>query len=249
MQCYFYCTYQHSPTGFFLSRLDGETLSPVKGGGPLTVREFFSYDRFRFLWRDFGRPAEYALGRPHRTGGFCGVRKLEGTLSDGRGSTANLIFLAPKAELPLLRKVALTILGDMDAFRTRLFSLLSVGGPCGYELNASAFRQWVADCGKAGNPQPRPDSAIWESRLFDKLCQDAPPRWERDFLRLACCTCKWSEVYHTMGNPLIWRIKPSRVLSEEEFSACFGRGAVWRMGVPDEAAGDAHSPAPPDGTV
>ena len=246
MQCYFYCTYQHSPTGFFLSRLDGETLAPVKGGGPLAVREFFSYDRFRFLWRDFGRSSGFALGRPHRTGGFCGVRKLEGTLRDGRGSTANLIFLAHKSELPLLRKVALTILGDMDAFRARFFSFLSVGGPCGYALDGKAFGQWVADCGKAGNPQPCRESAISESRLFARLIQEEPPRWERDFLRLACCTCKWSEVYHTMGNPLIWRVKPGRVLSEEEFSACFGRGAVWRMEGPDETDASA---APPDGMI
>lgn len=232
MEIYFYCSYEHSQSGFFLTRLEPGGLIPAEGGAmapPEPVRNFFSYDRFQFLWRDFCQMSD-KWEAPLCTGGLCGIRELRGQMMpDGRGGTVNLAFLAGPDELVLLRRVALSILGDMDAFRQMLFSWLSVGGSCGYEINAQAFLSWVGHCGLMCRLRRLVPPEHPAAQLLPFLA-GPPPKQERDTLHLAVCTCDWQVIGESMGNPKVWRRKPACALSPAEFSAAFtGRGPVWSM--------------------
>lgn len=233
MEIYFYCSYEHSKSGFFMTRLEENELIPAEAeteSPPAIVRDFFSYDRFQFLWRDLCPPVEKPWQRPECFGSFCGLRNLKGYLTDGRSAVANLAFLSEDVNESLLRRAALSILGDYNGFREMLFSKLSVGGPCGYQLYVPAFRAWVESCGKSNRLRltvPRDDKVM---ALMPDLRRTQPPRLERDTLRLAACTCEWKEIAQVMGKPLNWKLKPSCVLSQEEFSELFvSRGPIWTM--------------------
>lgn len=233
MDTYFYCSYEHSQTGFFHTRLQGEELVPVEGGHsglPEALGDFFSYDRFLLLWRDLSAPVERPWSRPEPTAGLFGLRSLRGRFADGRSGVVNMAFYASGEELTLLRRTALAILGDFDDFQARLFSQLRAGGPCGYQLDGRAFDSWVRDCGGRSRLRkllPEGDPAL---PLLDHFCRTQPPRLERDLLRLAVCTGSWQSVAQTMGDRANWYIRPRCALTEEQFRDIFtGRGPLWEM--------------------
>lgn len=147
MEIYFYCSYENSSTGFFLTRLENEQLVAADFSSlPPVVEEFFSYDRFRFLWRDLCHELEKTLEQPEITGSFCGIREMKGNMRNGRSGTVNMAIYANANELTLMRRVVLSILGDFDAFREMLFQWLSAGGDCSYQLDGAAFRRWLEEC-------------------------------------------------------------------------------------------------------
>lgn len=233
MEIYFYCSYEHSQSGFFMTRMEDGELVPAEREGeslPGPVRDFFSYDRFLFLWRDLCHRVDRPWQQPCCTGGFCGLRELEGRMADGRRGTVNMAFLAGQEEETLLRRAVLTMLGDYDGFAEKIFSWLSVGGPCGYRLNGGAFDSWLAGCGEKGRLRrlvPPEDQA---ARLLPFLQSTRPPRLERETLRLAACTCGWKEISGAMGSQAMWYLRPRCALTREEFTAAFtGRGPVWEL--------------------
>lgn len=234
MEIYFYCSYEHSQRGFFLTRLEGEGLVPVEGEGlappPKAVRDFFSYDRYTFLWRDLVDPGGKAWQRPACTGGFCGMRELRGRMSDGRNGVVNMAFLAEPGERKALRRTILAVLGDYDGFRANLFRWLSVGGEWGYELDGGAFRAWLNRCAVADRLRLTDAAGGGAAELLPLLQKSGSPLLERDTLRLAACTCSWEEIRPTLGDHVSWRIKPKGVLTEQAFAEAFtGRGPVWVM--------------------
>lgn len=234
MEIYFYCSYEHSKRGFFLTRLEEDGLVPAEDGGwhpPEVVWKFFSYDRYRFLWRDLCPPVDKPWQRPQCAGSFCGLRDLRGAMADGRSGTANLAFLAGSEEETLLRRTALAILADYSGFQAMIFRWLSVGEPCGYRLDVPAFRDWLRRCGSASRLRlVEADSPA--ARLLPGLQRTEPPRLERDTLRLAACTCTWKEIYESMGSRSIWRRKPRCAITEEQFDAAFSGGPVWTLEEP-----------------
>ena len=152
MEIYFYCTYIHSAKGFFLTRLEHGILCPVRDSPPRVVRDFFSYERFRILWESLPLPPEKEQKTSQENQGsavFCGFGALRGTLSDGRPGIANLAFLADRKERELLNRIVLCALGNYNAFEARVFQYLSVGGACGYRLDAEAFLSWLHRYGEA----------------------------------------------------------------------------------------------------
>lgn len=233
MEIFFYCSYEQSQRGFFMTRVGSEGLVPAEEGGgmpPEAVRTFFSYDRFSFLWRDLCPPTAKLWEAPSCTGGICGVRNLRGPLADGRSGVVNLAFYAGVEEMVPLRRTALSILGDFDTFRAAALNWISVGGEWGYQLNLPAFRRWLEDCRAATRLRklvPAEERAI---QLLSQLQLDRPPRLERDTLHLAACTSGWEAICQSMGAPGAWKRKPRRALSEEEFAVAFtGRGPLWAM--------------------
>lgn len=232
MEVYFYCSYEHSQKGFTLTRLEGNALVPVAFHDlPKIAENFFSIDQFLVLWRDLcAEDAKWI--NPEVSGGFFGLRGLRGNMSDGRESSVNLAFYADREELPLLRKTALTILGDFDAFRAMVFAWLSVGGPCSYQLDCSALHAWLSHCGEITKLQrlvAETDAAV---QLLPWMQRQQPPVTERELLRLGVCTCDWKEIGKTMGHKWVWIAKPRNVLTTSEFDAAFkGRGKLWNTTV------------------
>lgn len=229
MEIYFYCSYEHSHTGFFLTRLENEQLVAADFSSlPPVVEDFFSYDRFRFLWRDLCHELEKPLEQPEITGSFCGIREMKGSMCDSRSGTVNMAIYAQVDELTLMRRVVLSILGDFDSFRGMLFQWLSAGGDS-YQLDGAAFQRWLKECGSHTHLRPvSKHSAAVE--LLPRLQRNTAPRLERDLLRLAVCTRSWKELSETMGSRLMWGLKPRCVLMEQEFTEAFsGHGPVWIM--------------------
>lgn len=231
MKIYFYCSYEHSRRGFFLTRLEENGLVPAEEGQqvPEIIWEFFSYDRYSFLWRDLCPPVKQPWQRPQCTGSFCGVRNLRGSMADGRNGTVNLAFLAEPEEEALLRRTALAILADYSGFRSMIFAWLSVGEPCGYRLDAPAFQDWLRRCGSAGQLRRLVAADAPAARLLSSLQCMQPPRLERDTLRLAACTCAWREIYEAAGSRPIWRLRPQNAITQEQFDAAFSSGPVWTL--------------------
>lgn len=230
MEIYFYCSYENSSTGFFLTRLENEQLVAADFSSlPPVVEEFFSYDRFRFLWRDLCHELEKTLEQPEITGSFCGIREMKGNMRNGRSGTVNMAIYANANELTLMRRVVLSILGDFDAFREMLFQWLSAGGDCSYQLDGAAFRRWLEECSSHTHLRPVSKQSV-AAGLLPSLQRNTPPRLERDLFRLAVCTRSWKELSETMGSRLMWGLKPRCVLMEQEFTKAFnGRDPVWIM--------------------
>lgn len=230
MEIYFYCSYEHSRTGFFLTRFENEQLTAADFSVlPPVVEEFFFYDRFRFLWRDLCYELEKPLDQPEITGSFCGIREMKGIMRDGRSGTVNMSIYADAHELMQMRRVVLSILGDFDAFRGMLFQWLSAGGPCGYQLEGAAFQRWLEECSNRTRLRPISKQSTAVS-LLPILQRNTAPRLERDLLRLAVCIRSWKELSESMGSRLMWGLKPRCVLMEQEFTKAFsGHGPVWTM--------------------
>ena len=149
MEVFFYCSYEHSQKGFFMTRLVNGQLQPVETV-PENVEAFFSYDRFQVLWYDFCDEEVQTLWRPQPRGMFFGLRNLRGEMADGRRCTANLLLIADADEMTDLRRLALTILGDYPTFERQFTSWLRVGGHS-YELNTQAFCTWMEECSGASH--------------------------------------------------------------------------------------------------
>ena len=231
MDVYFYCSYERSPTGFFHTRLEGSELVPVEGGHtglPEALGWFFSYDQFLLLWRSLAPPVNRAWQRPEPTGVLLGLRELTGVFADGRRGTVNLALYAGPEEESAVRRTALAILGNFDAFQEMLLGWLRTGGPCGYQLDGVAFRAWLDCCAQSSRLRvlaQKDDSAVL---LLPYLRKTQPPRLERDLLHLAVCTGSWQQTAEAMGNRANWYWKPRCALSGEQFRQTFtGKEPLW----------------------
>lgn len=204
-----------------MTRLDGDTLVPAALDQlPAIAADFFSFDRFQLLWRDVSRDNSSWLA-PKPTGSFLGIRNLKGTISSGRSCTINLAFWAPAAEMTALHRIGLAIVGDFDTFRSMLLHWFSIGGPCSYQLNCTAFSDWLHSCAGMNHLLPAPGQEQAAMKLLPYLRRPDPARTEAGMLRLAVCTCGWKEIYKTLGHKWIRFRKPPNVLTPEEFHAVF----------------------------
>lgn len=230
MEVYFYCSYEHSQKGFYMTRLDGNTLVPAAFDElPKIAEEFFSFDRFQLLWRDISQEDSSWL-KPNIAGSFFGIRGLKGNMSNGRNGTVNLAFWVNEEEIVLLRRTALTILGDFDTFRAMIFGWLSIGGPCSYQLDCASFSDWVRRCGQMNKLRQIAEENGTAIQLLPFLQHAGPPVVESELLHLAVCSSSWKDIYETMGHKWVWFLKPRNVLTTEEFSVAFtGRGPIWEL--------------------
>ena len=228
MEVYFYCSYEHSQTGFFMTRLEGGALMAVQSV-PEYVEEFFSYDRFQVLWYDLCSGEERKLWKPQTSGMRFGLRSLRGVMADGRRCTANVLFVADEAEMTGLRRIALSVLGDYPEFERRLTGWLRVGG-CSYELNVAAFNSWMEGCTNAALLSRFADTQSKASRMLQWMQRAEEPRLETELLRLAVYTSNWKDVRQVMGQGLVWKLKHPCALSLEEFEQAFIEEApLWEL--------------------
>lgn len=228
MEVYFYCSYEHSQKGFFMTRLVEGQLLPVETV-PEKVEEFFSYDRFQVLWYDLCEREEQKLWKPQPNGAFFGLRNLRGEMADGRRCTANLLLIADTDEMTDLRRVALSVLGDYPEFERQFTGWLRVGGQS-YELNTEAFSRWMASCTQAGHLERFAGPKSKASDLLFWMQRVEEPRIETELLRLAVYTSGWKDVQQVMGQGMAWKLKHPCALTPEEFENVFVREApLWEL--------------------
>lgn len=227
MDIYFYCSYEHSHLGFFPSRMGENGLVPADRGKGVTlpdaVTEFFSYDRFRILWRDFPEEKSRFLF-PEPSFGMLGLRGLEGSIGSRKG-IINLAVIADRSELEQLKKMALAVIGNYYGFSTQLFRWMSLGGKCGYDLDVKAFGRWQEEiCGQEETAL-FPEGDGRGGKLLRRLAKSGGRgRTERDLLHFAVCTDDWKFIAPHMGNQGIWGIKPKDVFTWEQFTEQFLHG-------------------------
>ena len=237
MKVFFYCSYQQSQKGFTMTQLAGETLIPC-AAPPQIVDEFFCYDRFRILWKDLIAPNERTWFRPDPIGSFFGIRNLVGAVEDGRQGYANLAFLTESAsEIPALRRIALSVLGDVARFAQMILSMIHIGGACSYQLDGKHFLEWMSECTLASRLKlmiPGKDPA---AEIIKRISRRNQLRIETDLLYFAVVSSCWKDVYRELGSNPLWRIKPAAAFTTTEFSAHFlERGPLWYL----------YSPVSPD---
>ena len=228
MEVYLYCSYEHSRTGFFMTHLKDNQLLPITDV-PEIVGDFFSYDRFRVLWYDMCSEDKKQFWKPKPEGMFFGIRNIFGEMADGRKCTANLLIITNADEIPDLRRIALSVLGDYPAFEGQFSGWLRAGGSS-YELNIGAFSGWIDAYRKTDTLHRFISSKSRASNLLPWMQRAKDPYLETDLLRLAVYTSAWQDIQQTMGNGMAWRIKHPCALDVEEFENIFIREApLWEL--------------------
>lgn len=228
MKVFFYCSYQQSQKGFTMTQLAGQTLVSCTAP-PKIVDEFFSYDRFRILWKDIVSPNERTWYQPDPVGSFFGIRNLVGAVEDGRQGYVNLAFMTEAAsEIPALRRIALSILGDVAGFAETILSMIHIGGVCSYYLDGKHFLEWMAECTETSRLKlmiPKRDPA---AEIIKQISRRNHLRIETDLLHFAVFSSCWKDVYREFGSNPLWRIKPAAAFTTTEFSTHFlERGPLW----------------------
>lgn len=218
MNIYFYCTYEHSKQGFFPSYLSENKLAPIDESKGITfpkaVWNFFSYDEFLVLWRDYPNKDTFLFPEPSY--GIFGLRSLEGHISE-RKAVLNMAILADEEEASLLEGTALVILQHYKEFTRNLFEWMSLGGDCGYQLDGEQLISWLQE-----NICQNNSRYSTGNRKLDRILNLIGKREEgllisSDLLRFAVYTTDWKSAATHMGKSRIWKIHPKRAISQKEF--------------------------------
>ena len=230
MQIYFYCSYERSLQGYFMTRVENGTLVPQSLDElPTLVNEFFSVDRFQVLWKDIS-PEDASWLKPTVCGSFFGMRNIRGMLGAERAGIVNIAFYAQEEERQLLNRVALCILQDVAQFRSLLMQCLSVGGPCSYQLDGQLFDSWLQSCMRKQKMRLNQPNKHPVYKILPDLQRTEPPLFETELLRLAVLESAWKDVRSFFRKGLIWRVCPRNALSIQEFERIFlGSGPLWEM--------------------
>lgn len=220
MDIYFYCTYEHSMTGFFPTYLTPNGLIPADGSGgvemPQNVWDFFSFDRFKLIWREYSGGGKAFLPTPEH--GMIGIRRIEGDFG-GRSGVINIAVTAGEEELRQLENAVAVMIGAYADFLQMLLRCISVGGECGYQIDAEGFYEYMRCADDI-------DFKTLESTDGGKMIADALKResgifTERDLLRFAVTSEPWSEIRDSLGGGFVWKRKPKCVITPDEFERKF----------------------------
>lgn len=234
MEIYFYCSYEHSKTGFFHTQLVNGELVPVAGGHeglPEAVSTFFSYDQFQVLWRELSAPVDKPWKKPEPYAEVFGLREITGKFADGRNGTVNMAFYAPVEETHKLRRVALAVLGDYAGFCEQLLACMQIGGTCGYQLEGQALESWINECAEKSRLHLLAEADDPALKCLPWLQQTPQPaRVERELLKFAVCTSDWKTIAETLGDKVNWYLKPRCAITRTEFQKYFvERPPLWEL--------------------
>ena len=223
MVFYFYCSYENSIKGFFPTVFDGHNLVPADGSNginlPQDVYDFFSYDRFAILWREYPVNANKMLF-PEPCSALFGIRSINCMIS-GKQAVINIAVKASENELTQLTAFASSILLFYRDFTVALPRFMSVGGDCGYEINGNQFMQYVMslcadrDWGSLDNSCPN-------VKFVKDICRRSEGIiTQKDLIRFAVRTDSWHAVSNSMGTGFIWKKCPKRVITVADFEKIF----------------------------
>lgn len=217
METYFYCSYSGSRRGFCLTGLtpSGEVPADLTGGGDplhMAAHTFLTVDEYTVLWREY--TADDKPFFPKAVAGLFGVRGMHGMISD-RNGVANLVILARGEELDALRATAVGALSDMNAFVRAVFGSLSIGGTCGYCVDAAGWGAFSA-------------SLLQKHELPPQLgAVAALPGGRADFtaranFRFAVRTVPWETIASRLSPSWLYKKCPSSVMDQNTFYAATG---------------------------
>lgn len=204
MKIFFYCTYTNAKRGFFLTRLKKnglvpENLSNAEIEDEKFVRDFFLYDNFRVIWKEF--PKEKAgIWKPQTKGSVFGVRGLKGEFSN-RPGIINFAILADKHEMDQLEMIVTGVLKDLRTFAKKLSDCIFVGGKCGYEVDSEALRNLLQQFSVPKEKDKETDRKYTE----------------RDLLRFVVYIGSWERASEYFSPKLLFKICPKQAISEEKF--------------------------------
>ena len=223
MDFYFYCSYENSVRGFFPTYLNGTKLVAADGSEgftlPAEIYDFFSYDRFKILWKEYPCDANQKLF-PEPGYSFFGMRGIDGVFSGKRG-VINFSVVANENELDSMINFAVYVLYFYRDFIVSLPSLFSVGGEYGYDLNIAAFIPYMeALCVE------RDWNAFEGNHPYVKMIEKIRNRQNgimtiKDLLRFAVITDSWKAISPVFGSGNLWKKCPDSVLTLEEFTRIF----------------------------
>ncbi len=224
MNSYLYCSYAQSRRGFFPTYVGEDRLIPADGTGGVTmppmIWDFFSYDRFCFMWQEYCDASPYHGSMPGDKVIF-GIRGLEGLIS-GRAGVANIAMEADPNEAEQIKWIVLSVLGDYEGFSSRLFQWLTIGGDCGYQLDVQAFRDWMQyACMPAEWPYTVEKKSAGGSMLKRLMKQKSEIGAGKAKIRFAVCTDEWDAVKAYAGALQTVHHRPKTVLMREEFQRLF----------------------------
>lgn len=224
MEFYFYCSYEHSVRGFFPVCVQEDKILPCDGSAgvslPSQVWDFFSYDRFKLLWREY--PSENG-GKlfPEPEKSLFGIRVLHGNMGTKKG-IVNFAVMAEEDELARMEKLATAILFRYDEFVSMLFSFLSVGGEYGYCIDIKRFFAYIEEIEQ--NPLPDDVSDKKERINYVKTIKNRTGiLTERDLLRFGVRTDAWKSIAQAMGDKLLWSFCPKTVIDTKKFDSIFNQ--------------------------
>jgi len=224
MNIYFYCSYQQSKRGFFLTRLDHGSLKPVPAE-PVErydklAYEFFSYDYFQVLWRHHAEN-ENALFVYKPAFSFLGIREMKGTISE-RSGVCGMALIAQADKSGLLQEILFRYLANYRLFSNKVLGFITADEKAGYLLDAEGFLPWL---------MKEPDKGTWQ------LCYETPQLKRIQMIlskkpmgivgqkmpNFAVCR-SWNTAAEAIGKRLFKNVKPPFILEQEEFEELFPKG-------------------------
>jgi len=117
-------------------------------------------------------------------------------------------------------------LGDVETFRRALFAGLHIGGPCGYEADAS-LQAWFQNASRPGDFVLRVPANDPAADVFANLQKCRPNALTQlGSVHFALLSAPWSEVAPTLGT-LFQIKKPKTVWDSDKRSLLTSRGPLW----------------------
>lgn len=225
MEIYLYCSYEQSQKGFCLTKIEGDSLVPCSNA-PEIIGEFFYYDRYQVLWRDIPGELQPNKRQIAASGSFFGLRGLKGRIQGGRWGNANIAFwVSDPEEIPTLRRIAMGILGNVDAFTVLLLQQLSIGGESGYLLDVPVVQRYLDTFTRSTRLKLLDVGSALSLLPFLQRKEDA--QTPEELVRLAV----GSDLADlTAKKRFLQRSKPQPLLTPEQFHEIFsGHGALWEL--------------------
>ena len=223
MVFYFYCSYENSIKGFFPTIFDGQRLVAADGSNginlPEDVYDFFSYDRFTILWREYPTEKNKLLF-PEPGSAIFGIRSINCMMS-GKKAVINLAVKAGENELTELTALASSVLLYYRDFTVALPRLISVGGDCGYEISGDQFMQYISSLCADKDWRSMPDSDPKIKFVKDICKRSEGIITQKDLIRFAVRTDSWHAVSGNMGTGFIWKKCPKNVVTVSDFEKIF----------------------------
>lgn len=225
MDIYFYSSYEGSSSGFVLQKYNRVRLIlPEEGADSLPFREvcnFFAYDVFQILWKDFTEGERRGLSLT-TSGSILGIRGLKGKISN-REAVINLAFTAEKEETAQVFGILQNFLWDFKGYTRALFACMKLGEAGECQIEQEAFDVWIShSCSNVEQLAGKFQKAGFLPGFMNRMAE--PHRvilTEKELIRFAVCVSDWKNAKQYLGSGWFWRFPPEGALDSDRFEELF----------------------------